>query len=122
MVSLGFLQLRRRNLKVDIAGIDGAIGQIQTIPEARYKRLASLQSKLVNVTEQVAGLNPRAFRHVSLPVGTISDVKPTLDADLLWRFSYLSHARQEELARRIGTQTAKIFDDFGVIASRSQWL
>jgi cleavage and polyadenylation specificity factor subunit 1 len=42
--------------------LDGSIGCIAPLDEITFRRLQSLQKKLVDAVPHVAGLNPRAFR------------------------------------------------------------
>lgn len=42
--------------------LDGSIGCIAPLDELTFRRLQSLQKKLVDAVPHVAGLNPRAFR------------------------------------------------------------
>ncbi|KAE8681493.1 Cleavage and polyadenylation specificity factor subunit 1 [Hibiscus syriacus] len=43
--------------------LDGSIGCIAPLEELTFRRLQSLQKKLVDAVPHVAGLNPRSFRH-----------------------------------------------------------
>lgn len=43
--------------------LDGSIGCIAPLDELTFRRLQSLQKKLVDAVSHVAGLNPRSFRH-----------------------------------------------------------
>ncbi|KAK6117889.1 hypothetical protein DH2020_048365 [Rehmannia glutinosa] len=43
--------------------LDGSIGCIAPLDELTFRRLQSLQKKLVDAVAHVAGLNPRSFRH-----------------------------------------------------------
>ncbi|KAA3455808.1 cleavage and polyadenylation specificity factor subunit 1 isoform X1 [Gossypium australe] len=43
--------------------LDGSIGCIAPLDELTFRRLQSLQKKLVDAVPHVAGLNPRSFRH-----------------------------------------------------------
>lgn len=42
--------------------LDGSIGCIAPLDELTFRRLQSLQRKLVDAVSHVAGLNPRSFR------------------------------------------------------------
>lgn len=42
--------------------LDGGIGSIAPLEELTFRRLQSLQNKLVDAVPHVAGLNPRSFR------------------------------------------------------------
>lgn len=42
--------------------LDGSIGCIAPLDELTFRRLQSLQKKLVDAVSHVAGLNPRSFR------------------------------------------------------------
>lgn len=42
--------------------LDGGIGYIAPLDELTFRRLQSLQKKLVDAVPHVAGLNPRCFR------------------------------------------------------------
>jgi len=43
--------------------LDGGIGCIAPVDELTFRRLQSLQRKLVDAVPHVCGLNPRSFRH-----------------------------------------------------------
>lgn len=43
--------------------LEGSIGCIAPLDELNFRRLQSLQKKLVDSVSHVAGLNPRSFRH-----------------------------------------------------------
>jgi cleavage and polyadenylation specificity factor subunit 1 len=43
--------------------LDGGIGCIAPVDELTFRRLQSLQRKLVDAIPHVCGLNPRSFRH-----------------------------------------------------------
>lgn len=43
--------------------LDGSVGCIAPLDELTFRRLQSLQKKLVDAVSHVAGLNPRSFRH-----------------------------------------------------------
>lgn len=43
--------------------LEGSIGCIAPLDELTFRRLQSLQKKLVDAVSHIAGLNPRSFRH-----------------------------------------------------------
>lgn len=43
--------------------LDGSIGCIAPLEELTFRRLQTLQKRLVDAVPHVCGLNPRAFRH-----------------------------------------------------------
>lgn len=53
-------------LLCDPGTLDGGLGYVLAVPEKVYRRLSMLQLKLVNGVAHYAGLNPKAFRFVSL--------------------------------------------------------
>jgi cleavage and polyadenylation specificity factor subunit 1 len=111
--------------KLDMFGVvagtaAGGLSMIIPVPEKMYKRLYGLYSRMVTHLEHHAGLNPRGFRQIILPVKSIhaSSVitgppgpRGILDGDLLFRFLHLSLVQQRELAKAIGSRDDRIIDD-----------
>jgi len=49
-----------------LASLDGSLGYILPVPEKTYRRLLMLQNVLVTHICHIAGLNPKAYRQVSI--------------------------------------------------------
>ncbi|XP_071959341.1 cleavage and polyadenylation specificity factor subunit 1-like [Antedon mediterranea] len=94
------------------ATLDGAMGFLVPVSEKTYRRMLMLQNVLTTSYPHVAGLNPKAYRHIKYNEKMlINPSKNIVDGDLLWHFNYLSVVERNELARRIGTTVDQILDD-----------
>lgn len=94
------------------ATLDGSIGFILPLAEKTYRRLQTLQSKLVQCIPHTAGLNPKSYRLVNMPNRwQRQPQKNFVDGDLLWRYTQLSIKERSELAKQIGTSGAQIMED-----------
>ncbi len=98
--------------------LDGGRGRVLPVPEDVYRRLQMVQSRLVVVQPHRAGLHPRALRAVARPGGAAAPapVHGVLDGDLLWTFPALALPTQHEVADRVGTTVARVWDDLLYLA------
>lgn len=103
------------------ATLDGSIGCVAPLDELTFRRLQTLQRKLVDSVPHVCGLNPRSFRQFR------SNGKPhhpgpdnIVDCELLSQYEMLSLEEQLEIANQIGTTRAQILsnlNDFSLSTS-----
>ncbi|XP_071821020.1 cleavage and polyadenylation specificity factor subunit 1-like isoform X2 [Apostichopus japonicus] len=92
--------------------LDGALGYLIPMSEKTYRRFLMLQNALTTSIAHVAGLNPRASRHLQQGQKTLSNPhRNIIDGDLIWRYTTLSITERNELAKRIGTNADQILDD-----------
>ncbi|KAJ4910014.1 Cleavage and polyadenylation specificity factor subunit 1 [Raphanus sativus] len=90
--------------------LDGSFGCIAPLDEVTFRRLQSLQKKLVDAVPHVAGLNPRSFRQFRSS-GKARKPGPDsiIDCELLCHYEMLPLEEQHALAQQIGTTQAQIF-------------
>ena len=94
------------------ATLDGSIGFIVPISEKTFRRLQSLQNKLVQCLQHYAGLNPKSFRLAHTSNKSLSNTsKNIIDGDLLWKYTYLGFKERNDLAKQIGTSSVQIMED-----------
>ncbi|XP_073233775.1 cleavage and polyadenylation specificity factor subunit 1-like [Porites lutea] len=92
--------------------LDGGIGLLLPMTEKTYRRLHMLQTKLVECIPHIAGLNPKAFRHVIGKKRSLNNAhKNILDGELLSKFAHLGAMERLEVTKKIGTTPAQILDD-----------
>ncbi|KAI6653121.1 hypothetical protein LOD99_3957 [Oopsacas minuta] len=92
--------------------LDGSIGLIVPLSEKTFRRLQTLQSRLVQCIQHPAGLNPKSYRlaHMLNRLQS-SPQKNIIDGDLLWKYTYLGIKEKNELAKQIGTSSFQIMED-----------
>ncbi|KAK6121924.1 hypothetical protein DH2020_044327 [Rehmannia glutinosa] len=92
--------------------LDGSIGCIAPLDELTFRRLQSLQKKLVDAVAHVAGLNPRSFRHFHSN-GKAHRPGPDsiVDCELLSHFEMLPLEEQLDIAQQIGTTRTQIMSN-----------
>ncbi|CAN6242631.1 unnamed protein product [Urochloa humidicola] len=93
--------------------LDGGIGCIAPVDELTFRRLQSLQRKLVDAVSHVCGLNPKSFRHFNSN-GKAHRPGPDniIDFELLSHFEMLSLEEQLDIAQQIGTTRSQILSNF----------
>eukprot|EP00252_Welwitschia_mirabilis_P006620 TRINITY_DN1750_c0_g1_i1.p1 TRINITY_DN1750_c0_g1~~TRINITY_DN1750_c0_g1_i1.p1 ORF type:complete len:1015 (+),score=221.45 TRINITY_DN1750_c0_g1_i1:83-3046(+) len=101
--------------------LNGSIGCIAPLDELTFKRLQSLQRKLVDAIPHACGLNPRAFRQFRTN-GRPHRPGPDniVDCELLCHYEMLPLDQQLEIAHQIGTTRSQILvnlNDFNVCIS-----
>lgn len=89
--------------------LDGGVGCIAPLDELTFRRLQSLQRKLVDAVPHVAGLNPKSFRQFRAN-GKAHRPGPDsiVDCELLCHYDMLPLEEQLELAHQIGTTRSQI--------------
>ncbi|XP_024029666.1 cleavage and polyadenylation specificity factor subunit 1 [Morus notabilis] len=92
--------------------LDGSIGCIAPLDELTFRRLQSLQKKLVDAVPHVAGLNPRSFRQFCSN-GKAHRPGPDsiVDCELLCHYEMLPLEEQLEIAHLIGTTRSQILSN-----------
>ncbi|VAH25301.1 unnamed protein product [Triticum turgidum subsp. durum] len=103
--------------------LDGGIGCIAPIDELTFRRLQSLQRKLVDAVPHVCGLNPRSFRQFKSN-GKAHHPGPdnVIDFELLAHYEMLSLEEQLDIAQQIGTTRAQILSNFADISLGTSFL
>ncbi|KAJ1270311.1 hypothetical protein BS78_06G044200 [Paspalum vaginatum] len=93
--------------------LDGGIGCIAPVDELTFRRLQSLQRKLVDAVPHACGLNPRSFRHFNSN-GKAHRPGPDniIDFELLSHYEMMSLEEQLEIAQQIGTTRSQIRSNF----------
>ncbi|KAF8542072.1 CPSF A subunit region-domain-containing protein [Trichophaea hybrida] len=89
----------------------GSLSLITTLPENSYRRLNILQNQIIVAEEHVAGLNPKAFRHVAVNDRTGEFLRGVLDRGLLERWIGLATGRKAEMAERAGMETSAVREE-----------
>lgn len=92
--------------------LDGSVGCIAPLDELTFRRLQSLQKKLVDAVPHVGGLNPRSFRQFHSN-GKAHRPGPDsiVDCELLWHYEMLPLEEQVEIAHQIGTTRNQILSN-----------
>ncbi|TVU13331.1 hypothetical protein EJB05_40381 [Eragrostis curvula] len=95
------------------ATLDGGIGCIAPVDELTFRRLQSLQRRLVDAVPHMCGLNPRSFRQFKSN-GKAHRPGPDniIDFELLSDYEMLSLEEQLEIAQQIGTTRSQILSNF----------
>ncbi|EFH40379.1 hypothetical protein ARALYDRAFT_495232 [Arabidopsis lyrata subsp. lyrata] len=89
--------------------LDGSFGCIAPLDEVTFRRLQSLQKKLVDAVPHVAGLNPHSFRQFRTSgKARRSGPDSIIDCELLCHYEMLPLEEQLELAHQIGTTRSVI--------------
>ncbi|KAH7436763.1 hypothetical protein KP509_05G035200 [Ceratopteris richardii] len=92
--------------------LDGSIGCVAPLDELTFRRLQSLQKKLVDAVPHTAGLNPRSFRQFKA-CGQTHRPGPDniVDCELLFHYEMLAYKEQLDLANQIGTTRTQILSN-----------
>nr|KAJ0206376.1 hypothetical protein LSAT_V11C500271700 [Lactuca sativa] len=103
--------------------LDGSIGYIAPLAELTFRRLQSLQKKLVDDVPHVAGLNPRSFRHFHSNGKAHRPGPDTIvDAELICHYDMLPFEHQVEIASQIGTTRSQIISNLSDLALGTSFL
>lgn len=105
------------------ATLDGSIGCVAPLDEVTFRRLQTLQRKLVDAVPHVAGLNPRAFRQFKSS-GQAHRPGPDniVDCELLFHYEMLPLKEQLEMAHQIGTTRSQILSNLGDLTVGTSFL
>lgn len=92
--------------------LDGSIGCVAPLDELTFRRLQTLQRKLIDSVPHVCGLNPRSFRQFRSN-GKAHHPGPDniVDCELLSQYEMLPLEEQLEIANQIGTTRAQILSN-----------
>ncbi|CAL5185052.1 unnamed protein product [Lathyrus oleraceus] len=103
--------------------LDGSIGCIAPLDEITFRRLQSLQRKLVDAVPHVAGLNPRAFRRFHSN-GKAHRPGPDsiVDCELLCHYEMLQLEEQLEIAHQVGTTRSQILSNLNDLSLGTSFL
>ncbi|KAG8381459.1 hypothetical protein BUALT_Bualt06G0124100 [Buddleja alternifolia] len=103
--------------------LDGSIGCIAPLDELTFRRLQSLQKKLVDAVSHVAGLNPRSFRHFHSN-GKAHRPGPDsiVDFELLSHYEILPLEEQLDIANQIGTTRTQIMSNLNDLTIATSFL
>lgn len=103
--------------------LEGSIGCIAPLDELNFRRLQSLQKKLVDSVSHVAGLNPRSFRHFHSN-GKAHRPGPDsiLDCELLVHYEMLALEDQLDIANQIGTTRTQIMSNLNDLSLATSFL
>ncbi|KAL6131908.1 hypothetical protein ACLB2K_070281 [Fragaria x ananassa] len=103
--------------------LDGGIGSIAPLEELTFRRLQSLQNKLVDAVPHVAGLNPRSFRQFRSN-GKAHRPGPDsiVDCELLFHYEMLPLEEQLEIAQQIGTTRLQILSNLDDLSLGTSFL
>ncbi|KAJ9112295.1 hypothetical protein QFC19_000714 [Naganishia cerealis] len=89
----------------------GGVSTLIPLKAARFKRLQLLQGQVTRSVQHLAGLNPKAYRHVPNRQQARALNKGVLDGFLLQTFIDLPFDKQTELVDPIGTNRETIIND-----------
>ncbi|EOY22976.1 Cleavage and polyadenylation specificity factor subunit 1 isoform 3 [Theobroma cacao] len=103
--------------------LDGSIGCIAPLDELTFRRLQSLQKKLVDAVPHVAGLNPRSFRQFHSN-GKAHRPGPDsiVDCELLCHYEMLPLEEQLDIAHQIGTTRSQILSNLNDLTLGTSFL
>ncbi|XP_074281902.1 cleavage and polyadenylation specificity factor subunit 1 isoform X1 [Silene latifolia] len=103
--------------------LDGSIGCVAPLDELSFRRLQSLQKKLVDAVPHFAGLNPRSFRQFQSN-GRAHRPGPEniVDCELLCHYEMLPLEEQLEIAQQIGTTRSQILSNINDLAVGTSFL
>ncbi|KAL3650446.1 hypothetical protein CASFOL_006849 [Castilleja foliolosa] len=103
--------------------LDGSIGCIAPLEELTFRRLQSLQKKLVDAVAHVAGLNPRSFRRFKSN-GKAHQPGPDsiVDCELLSDYEMLPLEDQVDIAQQIGTTRTQIISNLNDLTLGTSFL
>ncbi|KAL9677403.1 hypothetical protein QQ045_005632 [Rhodiola kirilowii] len=103
--------------------LDGSIGCIAPLDEITFRRLQTLQKKLVDVVPHVAGLNPRAFRQFCSNGKAHRPGPDTIiDFELLCHYEMLPLEEQLDIATQISTTRPHILSNLSDLALSTSFL
>ncbi|XXG43165.1 hypothetical protein AAC387_Pa01g3267 [Persea americana] len=103
--------------------LDGSIGCIAPLDELTFRRLQTLQRKLVDAVPHVCGLNPKAFRQFRSN-GKAHRPGPDniVDCELLCHYAMLPLEEQLDIGHQIGTTRAQILSNLNDLSLGTSFL
>nr|GMC92978.1 cleavage and polyadenylation specificity factor subunit 1 isoform X1 [Ipomoea batatas] len=103
--------------------LDGGLGCIAPLDELTFRRLQSLQKKLVDAVPHVAGLNPKSFRQFhSNGKAHRPGPENIVDGELLFHYEMLKLEEQLEIAHQIGTTRTQIMSNLNDLTIGTSFL
>nr|DAD18663.1 TPA_asm: hypothetical protein HUJ06_020126 [Nelumbo nucifera] len=103
--------------------LDGSIGCIAPLDELTFRRLQTLQRKLIDAVPHVAGLNPRAFRQFhSNGKAHRPGPENIVDCELLCHYEMLQLEEQLDVAHQIGTTREQILSNLNDLSLGTSFL
>jgi cleavage and polyadenylation specificity factor subunit 1 len=103
-----------RKIGVCISSFTASLAMLLPLDETTFKRLRSLQKRLITSLVQPAGLNPNAYRHghyVDSTSGPLESSDNVLDGNVVWKFLNLTVEEQHKLAKLIGSRRETILSN-----------
>ncbi|ONK71681.1 uncharacterized protein A4U43_C04F11250 [Asparagus officinalis] len=103
--------------------LDGSIGCVAPLEELTFRRLQTLQKRLVDAVPHVCGLNPRSFRQFHSN-GKAHRPGPDnmVDFELLSHYELLPLEEQLEIAHQIGTTRSQILSNLNDLSLGTSFL
>ncbi|KAJ4706167.1 Cleavage and polyadenylation specificity factor subunit 1 [Melia azedarach] len=103
--------------------LDGSVGCIAPLDELTFRRLQSLQKKLVDAVPHIAGLNPRSFRQFcSRGKAHRPGPDSIVDCELLSHYEMLPLEEQLEIAHQTGTTRSQILSNLNDLTLGTSFL
>uniref|UniRef100_A0A2P2M8D0 Uncharacterized protein n=1 Tax=Rhizophora mucronata TaxID=61149 RepID=A0A2P2M8D0_RHIMU len=103
--------------------LDGSIGCVAPLDELTFRRLQSVQKKLVDAVPHVAGLNPRSFRQFrSCGKAHRPGPESIVDCKLLSHYEMLPLEEQVEIAQQVATTRAQILSNLNDLSLGTSFL
>ncbi|KAL5727982.1 hypothetical protein ACHQM5_001115 [Ranunculus cassubicifolius] len=97
--------------------LDGSVGCIAPVDELTFRRLQTLQKKMVDAVPHMGGLNPRSFRQFQSNGKAHRPGPDNLtDCELLSHYEMMPLEEQLELAHQIGTTRSQILANLNDLA------
>lgn len=109
---------------VCLSTYDASLGMLFPLDETTFKRLQSLQNKLITSVIQVAGLNPHKFRqakYADTAPGEAQGSEKILDGSVVWKYLQLTTEEQNDMARLIGSRRETVLKNLRAL-SRSMFI
>ncbi len=105
-----------------VGTMDGSLGVLVPLSDNRiYHRLYVLQHYLTLTLESTCALNFKDFRSIKTKNFRVEKKKGILDGAVLWSYVNLDAARQEELAKLLGTSVDSILENLQDIDNMTQF-
>ncbi|KAL6569429.1 hypothetical protein OROMI_013943 [Orobanche minor] len=103
--------------------LEGSIGCIAPVDELTFRRLQSLQKKLVDSICHFAGLNPRSFRHFHSNGKAHKPCPDSIvDCELLIHYETMTLEEQHKIANQIGTTRMQIMSSLNDLSLATSFL
>ncbi|RKP26676.1 CPSF A subunit region-domain-containing protein [Syncephalis pseudoplumigaleata] len=91
---------------------NGTVGVLKPVSDKPYKRMQLLGARLIHGLQHLAGLNPKAYRTLSMKHRmAYNPVRSILDGDLLAMYTQLPLIRRREMAKQARTTDKQLMAD-----------